>query len=320
MMAKQAGLGDNFYYGGYDLSGDVASIDSMSAPINPLEATGLKQSAHQRLFGLRDSAWSFTTLFENASAVSNPGVPSSTTPLVSTYNFYVLVTITGGTLTNVSINGVTAGTGDGTYLLPPLGTITLTYSVAPTWNWVAVGTEHNALSPLSRNDQIAMYFRGTGAVGQPVACINAKQLDYDPTRGNDGSLSLKVDLQANSFGMEWGVGLTAGLRTDITGTTGSAYDQGATLGTTNFGAQAYLEITGLVGTSADVQIQHCTTSGGSYTTLIDFGSQTGIGGFRQAVSNVTAVNEFLKVVTSGTFTYLQFAVMFNRNVLAGQVF
>jgi len=43
--------------------------------------------------------------------------------------------ITGGTMTNVSVNGVTAGAGAGNYALPPGGTIAMTYSVAPTWAW-----------------------------------------------------------------------------------------------------------------------------------------------------------------------------------------
>ena len=164
-----------------------------------------------------------------------------------------------------------------------------------------------------------MYFRGVGATNQPVACINAKQINYDPTRNTDGALSLKVDLVANSFGMEWGVGLTAGIRTDLAATTGAFIDLGLP-NTTAFGAQAYLELLDFVGTSVDVQIQHSTTSGGTYTSLIDFGSQTAIGSFRGSVSNVTTVDEFVKVVTSGTFTYAAFAVMLVRNQAAGQVF
>jgi len=315
-MAKSSGLGDNFYFGGYDLSGDVASVDTISAPINLLEATAVKQSAHARIFGQRDSAWSFTTLFENASTVVSPGVPLTTVPLTSTYNFPVLVTVIGGTVTDVTVNGVSVGSSDGTYVLPALGTITLTYSVAPTWAWIAIGTEHNALSLLSGADQVGMYFRGTGVLGQPVACINGKQLNYDPTRGNDGSLTLKVDIQANSYGMEWGLGLTNGLRTDIAASNGSALDNGAS---TAFGAQAYYELTGIVGTSVDVVLQH-SPDNSAWSTLIDFGAHTVIGSGRGFVGNVTTVNRYLRVITTGTFTYAQFAVMVARNQLAGVVF
>jgi hypothetical protein len=47
----------------------------------------------------------------------------------------VQVVITGGTMTAVVINGVTVGTGAGTYTVPAFGTITMTYSVAPSWAW-----------------------------------------------------------------------------------------------------------------------------------------------------------------------------------------
>jgi hypothetical protein len=125
-------------------------------------------------------------------------------------------------------------------------------------------------------------------------------------------------MQANAFGLEWGKQLTNGLRVDNGPTTGAFFDQGGT--GTAFGAQAYLHIIELVGTNVDVTITHCATSGGSYTTLMDFGSQTAIGGYRQSVSNVTTVNEFLKVVTAGTFTQVVFALNFVLNPIAGVVF
>lgn len=316
-VAKQAGLGDNFYLGGYDLSGDVSSVDTMSGPIDVLDFTAISQSAYARQGGLRGSAWSFTSFFESAPTVSTPGVPASGTPVVSTYNYGVLVTVIGGTGTQVSINGVNQGSFDGTYVLPALGTIILTYSAAPTWSWVAIGTEHQALAVIPTADVVATYFRGTTLGGQGASTV-AKQTNYDPTRDNVGNLTLKVDLVGNRIGMEWGTMLTAGLRTDKAATTGAFFDQG-TPTTTNFGAQAYLQLVEFVGTSVDVSITHCTTSGGTYTTLIDFGSLSAIGAVRQTVSNVTAVNEFLKVVTTGTFTWAVFAVMINRNLTAGYV-
>ena len=316
-MAKTSGLGDNFYIGGYDLSGDLASLDKVSGGPATLDSTPIKALAHSRLFGLRQGSMSFTSFFEYTPTITTPGFPGSNSPVANTYNVPVLVTIIGGTLTNVLVNGVSVGTTAGTYTVPAGGTIAVVYSVAPTWNWFALGTVHNALkTPISSSDLEAMYCRGT-TIGNPAACLNSKQTNYDPTRDNSGGLTLKVDLVSNGFGLEWGTLLTAGLRTDTSVTTGAFVDQGAG---SSFGAQAYLQIVDLVGTNVDVSITHCATSGGTYTTLMDFGSQTGIGGFRQSVSNVTTVNEFLKVVTAGTFTYVTFAVAFVRNPIAGQVF
>lgn len=70
-------------------------------------------------------------------AVSTPAVPLTTVVVTNTTGQYVSVAIVGGTMTNVSINGVTAGAGAGNYSLPPGGTISMTYTVAPTWTWTA---------------------------------------------------------------------------------------------------------------------------------------------------------------------------------------
>ena len=45
----------------------------------------------------------------------------------------VSVTITGGTVTVIAVNGVTTGLTTGTFTVPPGGSITVTYSVAPTF-------------------------------------------------------------------------------------------------------------------------------------------------------------------------------------------
>lgn len=92
----------------------------------------------------------------------------------------------------------------------------------------SAGAEHAAFSPLSRADIITMYLRGQ-AVGNPVLCQQSLQLNYDPTRGTDGSLLEKVDCDADRYGQEWGVQLTAGPRTDTAAANGASYDRAAGL-------------------------------------------------------------------------------------------
>jgi hypothetical protein len=313
-MPKSSGLGDNFYFGGVDLSGNVGSIDAISGGPALQDVTTIRQSAVSRLGLLRDGSISFTSFFEFGGTTAAPGVPTSGTPVVSTFTWDVFVVITGGTMSNVVINGSSVGTGAGTYILPALGTITLTYTVAPTWAWSAIPREHNVLkSPIPGTDDVLTYFRGT-TIGNPAASLVAKQVNYDPTRDNSGGLTIKCDSQANAFGLEWGKMITAGMRTDTAPTTGAFFDQGAG---SAFGCQAYLQLQALTGTNVQVKIQHATTSGGAYTDIIDFGSQTvAPNGFRVATANNVAVNEFLKVVTLGTFTYALFAVMFVQNSFA----
>lgn len=68
-------------------------------------------------------------------AVPTPAVPASTVAQPNQTGQYVDVAIVGGTMTNVSVNGTTVGAGAGNYVIPPGGSITMTYTVAPTWTW-----------------------------------------------------------------------------------------------------------------------------------------------------------------------------------------
>jgi hypothetical protein len=72
-------------------------------------------------------------------AVSQPAVPASTVPVQNPNAFPVNVVVAGGTVTSVSVNGVVVGAGDGTFVVPAFGSIAVTYSVAPTMVWSAVG-------------------------------------------------------------------------------------------------------------------------------------------------------------------------------------
>lgn len=66
---------------------------------------------------------------------TTPAVPASTVAQQNTNSYPVTVVITGGTATSTSVNGVVVGAGDGTYTVPAYGSISVTYSVAPTWAW-----------------------------------------------------------------------------------------------------------------------------------------------------------------------------------------
>ena len=62
-MAKQSGLGDNLYLGGYDVSGDIGNLDTISGPINTLDVTGIDKSGMERIGGERDGKLGFTAFF-----------------------------------------------------------------------------------------------------------------------------------------------------------------------------------------------------------------------------------------------------------------
>jgi hypothetical protein len=178
---------------------------------------------------------------------------------------------------------------------------------------------HPVLAALPRGDVAMSYLRGT-TLASPAACCVAKQVNYDPTRAANGDLTLKVEGQSNGFGLQWGEQLTAGLRTDGSATAGAFVDD---LAATNFGGQAFLQVTAFTGTSVTVAVQHATTSGGAYSNVtgLAFTAVSAAPAWqRVASSSSLTINEFVKVTTTGTFSNAVFSVVFVRNPVAGQVF
>lgn len=181
----------------------------------------------------------------------------------------------------------------------------------------ATGQAHDALSDLPRTDRIVSYFRGT-AVGNPAACLVGKQINYDPSRGNDGALTIGVQAQANAYGLEWCRQLTAGRRTDSAGTNGASIDTAASR---DFGAQAYLHVFAFTGTSVTVKIQD-SADDAAWADVAGFGFTlvTGVTSERIALANTATVRRYVRVVTTGTFSNLVFACAVNKNEVAGVTF
>jgi len=65
-MAKKSGLGQQIFVNGYDLSGDVATIDNAGSPRNLLEITAVNASGIERLVGLSDGNLSVSSWFNDA--------------------------------------------------------------------------------------------------------------------------------------------------------------------------------------------------------------------------------------------------------------
>lgn len=241
-MAKSSGLGDNFYIAGYDMSGDIGSINLSGGPAT-LDVTGIDKSAHERIGGLRTGSMSWKAFF-------NP----------------------------------------------------------------TVGLTHDKLAALPTADVICTYARGT-TLGNPAACQVSKQINYDGTRGDSGEFTFQTEAQCNGFGLEWGLQLTAGKRTDTTATNGTSVDFGT--GSTAFGLQAYLHVFSFTGTSVTVKLQESSDNGAgdAFTDVTGgaFTAATGITSQRIATSSSQTVERYLRVVTTGTFSSAVFAVTVVRN-------
>src|ERR671914_549198 len=200
-MGKESGLGDNFYSGGYDLSGDTNSLSNISCPKTVDEVPGIDVYAQERIELTRDGQIEWVSYF-------NP----------------------------------------------------------------AASRAHPVLSALPTSDVVVSYFRGT-TLGNPVACLVGKQINYDGNRPTSGALRMQVQALANGYGLEWGRSLTAGKRTDSAATNGASID---TTASASFGGQAYLQVFAFTGTDVTVK--------------------------------------------TGGFSSVTFAVMINKNQIAGTVF
>ncbi|MFB4273031.1 hypothetical protein [Nonomuraea sp. GTA35] len=183
----------------------------------------------------------------------------------------------------------------------------------------AVGAAHEVLSTLPLTNRIATYGRGTG-LGSPAACLVGRQINYDPSRAADGSLTISVQALADGHGLEWGVQATPGVRTDTGATNGASLDGGAS---SAFGLQAWLQVISFTGTDATVKLQESSDNGGA-----DAWADVTGGGFAQITSAPGAqriqtgrsltVERYLRVatVTSGGFSALSFVVVVTRNLTA----
>jgi hypothetical protein len=162
-----------------------------------------------------------------------------------------------------------------------------------------------------------MYQRGT-TLGNASACLVGKQVNYDPERGDDGSLIFSVQALSNNYGTEWGEQHTAGSRTDTAATNGTGVNAGAS---SSYGLQAYLQVTSFTGTDVTIKLQESSDDGSAdaYADVVG-------GGFTQVTSAPTTeriatatgltVEQWLRVVTttSGGFSEVTFAVTVIRNL------
>lgn len=67
--------------------------------------------------------------------VGPPSVPATTVNYVNTYGYPCQVQVYGGTVTEIDIEDIATGLTSGIFMIPPGGTINITYSVTPSWRW-----------------------------------------------------------------------------------------------------------------------------------------------------------------------------------------
>lgn len=172
---------------------------------------------------------------------------------------------------------------------------------------------HAAYSPLPRTDRLISYWH-RATIGTPVASMIGKQVGYDPSRGADGTLTATVNALSNDYWVDWGYGLTDGKRTDTTATNGTGVDYGASYA---YGLQAYLHVFAFTGTDVTITIEESSDNGSSDTfasvTGGAFSTVTGTTKERIQTARDQTIERYLRVVTTGTFTSVTFAVSVTVN-------
>lgn len=114
-------------------------IDNFASPINVIGGEALNNtSGPVHLNGTSTTARisNLQGLNPQMGTVTQPAVPSSGTTITNTTGVDCMVYIVGGTVTGINVGGSgVLTTTPAEVLVPANKTITLTYSVAPTWQW-----------------------------------------------------------------------------------------------------------------------------------------------------------------------------------------
>lgn len=174
----------------------------------------------------------------------------------------------------------------------------------------ATARAHPVFSAITASDRQMIVFLAS-TIGASAACLVGKELDYAGTRGADGALDYALSHPANGYGLEWCELLTAGIRTDTTATNGTAYNGSAASST---GWAAYLQVLDMTGTNVVVTLEDSADN-------ISFATFTG-SAFTSATADRTVqrlagaagstVRQYVRAVTSGTFTSAPFIVALTR--------
>lgn len=181
----------------------------------------------------------------------------------------------------------------------------------------AAGQEHLALRNPAATDRLVSWTFGS-TVGDTAFGVTGKQINYDMTRGEDGSLTGTVTVEGNGVAGEWGNLLSAGKITHSSATTVASKDDSAS---TSNGASAILQSMSLASGTATVKIQE-SSNDSSWSDLITFSNvaaSSDSGKTSERLTMTGTVARYLRISTSGTFSDLVFVVQYRRGTAQDRV-
>jgi len=180
--------------------------------------------------------------------------------------------------------------------------------------------EHAGLAGRATTDVNVLWALGT-TVGDPAAFCTGKQLNYDWTRGADGSLTGSVETQGNATtaGAEalwWGKMLSAGKITHGSASSSSSYDDAAQ---TTAGARLQLQVFDINSGTPTVVVED-SPNDSSWSTLKAFAAvANGNEPTAEQVTITGTVERYVRLTTTGTFSNLDFAVAYARGTAQDDV-
>ncbi|MDE2107458.1 MAG: hypothetical protein KGL39_60240, partial [Patescibacteria group bacterium] len=129
-------IGNTFIGGTYSYTTNGMSISDGSD--NSCLHPGINPAGAATLADFLAGGTGMTIKTTRAIGQFTPTMPTSTTVVTNNYGTTAQVSIWGGTVTVVTINGYGMGRTGGDFILNSGDTIAITYSSAPTWYWTAV--------------------------------------------------------------------------------------------------------------------------------------------------------------------------------------
>jgi hypothetical protein len=171
---------------------------------------------------------------------------------------------------------------------------------------------HDALSGLPKTDRLATWLLGTTR-GDQVAVVLGKQINYDWTRGADGSLAGTVQILGNGNAREWAELLVAKV-THSSATDETGIDNGSSSAA---GGVGFLQhFSGASGTiEYDIEDSSDSTDGddGVWANLLAFTDvATPWAQTAERVEVSGTVEKWVRASTNGTFTNAVFSMAFKR--------
>ena len=186
------------------------------------------------------------------------------------------------------------------------------------WFNDATDQEHTALKGLPTADVIVTYVDAT-TVGQPAAILVGKQLNYDWTRGPDGSLAGSIAVHGNGNALEWGEMLSAGMITHASATSAASKDDTAS---SSRGIIGVLHVKSIATGTPTMVIEESSDNGvgDAWTAKLTFAAvaQASAPTAERKTASGT-VERYLRITTTGTFTTAVFAIAYRRGTAQDDV-